>query len=200
VQYHIDHVPLLIQPPVKAFELEVSSRYSGRNSSTLHIRSCQRWTYIEESPVSGTAVLELEIPSGYYQYQPVLDNIVKDMNRGVVKNLRRIKISERKLHVYFNYLDTRPTCVSLKVQRWFPVANLTQYLRARIYDYYAPERYNETSVSHFNLYVLSICQVCGSFQCPYCPYFSTATVSQISVIVLISCLLISVLRLISNGT
>ena len=24
------------------------------------------------------------------------------------------------------------------------------------------------------LYVLDICEVCGSYQCPYCPYFSAA--------------------------
>ena len=24
------------------------------------------------------------------------------------------------------------------------------------------------------LYVLDICEVCGSFQCPYCPHFSSA--------------------------
>lgn len=24
------------------------------------------------------------------------------------------------------------------------------------------------------LYVLDICEVCGSFQCPYCPYYSAA--------------------------
>ena len=24
------------------------------------------------------------------------------------------------------------------------------------------------------LYVLDICEVCGSYQCPYCPYFSSA--------------------------
>ena len=24
------------------------------------------------------------------------------------------------------------------------------------------------------LYVLDICEVCGSYQCPYCPYFSAS--------------------------
>uniref|UniRef100_T1IN02 CD109 antigen n=1 Tax=Strigamia maritima TaxID=126957 RepID=T1IN02_STRMM len=191
VQYSIDYVPLLIKPPVKAFELTVQTQYSGRNASTLHIYSCQRWTYVEESPVSGAAVLELEIPTGYYQYQPILEKIVENENRGLRKNIRRIKITERKLH-----LDTRFTCLNLNVQRWFPVANLTQYLRARIYDYYAPERFNETDFKHFNLYVLSICQVCGSYQCPYCPHFSFGHVAHISYLIFIVCLMFSVLRLI----
>lgn len=30
------------------------------------------------------------------------------------------------------------------------------------------------------LYVLDICEVCGSYQCPYCPYFSGAPTAIIS--------------------
>ena len=25
-----------------------------------------------------------------------------------------------------------------------------------------------------SLYILSICEVCGSYQCPYCPFYSSA--------------------------
>ena len=35
-------------------------------------------------------------------------------------------------------LDDQPICVSFTVQRWYPVANLTRYIPARVYDYYAP--------------------------------------------------------------
>ena len=37
------------------------------------------------------------------------------------------------------------------------------------------ERFNETMVNAFSLYVLSVCHVCGSYQCPYCPIFSGAS-------------------------
>ena len=34
------------------------------------------------------------------------------------------------------------------------------------------ERFNETMFNTQNLYYLSVCHVCGSYQCPYCPIFS----------------------------
>ncbi len=51
---------------------------------------------------------------------------------------------------------------------------MTRYLPVRVYDYYAPERFNETIVETFELYVLDICQVCGSYQCTYCPIYNHA--------------------------
>lgn len=42
------------------------------------------------------------------------------------------------------------------------------------------------------LYVLDICEVCGSYQCPYCPYFSGAPVAiNINSIIVSYSLLIS---------
>ncbi|PRD26756.1 UNVERIFIED_CONTAM: hypothetical protein NCL1_37255 [Trichonephila clavipes] len=69
-------------------------------------------------------------------------------------------------------LDQENTCLSFTIQRWYPVANMTRFLPVRVYDYYAPERFNETIFEVYSLFVLSICQVCGSYQCPYCPIFS----------------------------
>jgi len=45
------------------------------------------------------------------------------------------------------------------------------------------------------LYVLDICEVCGSYQCPYCPYFSSApVVINVNHPIIVSCsLLISAL-------
>ena len=41
------------------------------------------------------------------------------------------------------------------------------------------ERFNETMVNAYSLYVLSICHVCGSYQCPYCPIFSSSPLASI---------------------
>lgn len=105
-----------------------------------------------------------------------------------------------------------PICVGFTVQRWFPVANMTRFMPVRVYDYYAPgklfchetsccsdsnecycfldtERFNETMVNAYSLYVLSVCHVCGSYQCPYCPVFSGCPVGQPSLPVLLVCLL-----------
>nr|BAR45625.1 macroglobulin complement-related 1 [Scolopendra japonica] len=174
VQYTIDYDPLIIQPPVKAFDLNVRARFSGRNSSIINVKTCQRWTNLAESPMSGVAVFEMVVPTGYYQYQPVLDDTVAQHIRRGIRNLHRIKITERMIHVYFSYLDSRSTCIDFTLQRWMPVANMTQFLRVKVYDYYAPERYNESMLDVIGLYSLSICEVCGSYQCPYCPHFSAA--------------------------
>lgn len=34
------------------------------------------------------------------------------------------------------------------------------------------ERFNESMFEVYQLYAMSICHVCGSYQCPYCPVFS----------------------------
>jgi hypothetical protein len=169
VQYNVDWPHLQIQPPVRAFDLNVQMQAYGRNSSHLVFRSCQRWHYTKESYTSGMAVLEVTIPTGYLIQQQELDVYVKS---GQVRNLQEARFTERKVAFYFDYLDTSPICVMFTVQRWYPVANLTRYIPVRVYDYYAPERFNETMVNAYSLYVLSVCHVCGSYQCPYCPIFS----------------------------
>ena len=35
-------------------------------------------------------------------------------------------------------IHSTPTCVEATVQRWFPVANLSQVMPVRVYEYYAP--------------------------------------------------------------
>ena len=42
------------------------------------------------------------------------------------------------------------------------------------------------------LYVLDICEVCGSYQCPYCPYFSAAPKSiSLNLVVLFSLVILT---------
>ncbi|KAL1431844.1 hypothetical protein MTO96_013936 [Rhipicephalus appendiculatus] len=132
------------------------------------------WIRTEESPRSGMAVLEVNLPSGYYIQQQTLDAYVQS---GAVRNLREARYEEKKAEIYFDYLDTSPICVNFTAQRWYPVANMTRFISIRVYDYYAPERFNETMFEVYNLYALSICHVCGSYQCPYCPVFNTAPTS-----------------------
>jgi hypothetical protein len=69
---------------------------------------------------------------------------------------------------------------------------MTRYLPVRVYDYYAPERFNETVVQTYELYVMDICQVCGSYQCTYCPTYNHATRGLMtSSLTMIAALLIS---------
>ncbi|KAF8787021.1 CD109 antigen-like [Argiope bruennichi] len=183
VQYNVDYPHLQTQPPVQAFDLKVKGYYYGRNSSHIEISTCQRWTFSEESDKSGMAVVEVDIPTGYVIEQQKLDAYV---HSGRVRNLREARFHERKVAFYFNYLDQENTCLSFTIQRWYPVANMTRWLPVRVYDYYAPERFNETMFDVYNLFVLSICQVCGSYQCPYCPIFSWSNNIVASPILLIT--------------
>ncbi|XP_037302201.1 uncharacterized protein LOC119192491 [Manduca sexta] len=53
---------------------------------------------------------------------------------------------------------------------------MSRYLPIRVYDYYAPERFNETIFDALPTYLLNICEVCGSSQCPYCAIYNAAVV------------------------
>lgn len=64
---------------------------------------------------------------------------------------------------------------------------------ARVYDYYAPERYEEIMVNAYSIYQLSICHVCGSYQCPYCPIYSKANFISLNGLVIFINLFIIIL-------
>lgn len=86
----------------------------------------------------------------------------------------------------------------LQVRRYFPVANLTRTRQAVILEamrpgepyfrvlrwfsaklslqpFHIPERFFVRTFNATSLYILSVCEVCGSYQCPYCPTFSAAS-------------------------
>ncbi|KAJ6219290.1 hypothetical protein RDWZM_005102 [Blomia tropicalis] len=192
VEYSVDWKMFQIQPPIRSFDLDVIATYTGRNSSHINFKSCQRWVNTAESMSSGMSVLEVTIPTGYVIQQQELDTLIRS---SVITNLKEARFTDRKVNFYFDYLDTSYTCVSFTVQRWYPVANLTRYIPIRVYDYYAPERFNQSLFSTQNLYYLSVCHVCGSYQCPYCPIFSSAPPSlsiHTHIPLLISIILINV--------
>ncbi|GIX92091.1 CD109 antigen [Caerostris darwini] len=171
VDYNVEWRHLMMPPPLPSFNLDIRAEYSGRNNSRITFRSCQSWTLLSESRTSGMAVLEVTLPTGYIVEQHELHGYVRSRR---VRNLREARFREGGIVFYFEHLDVSPICVTFDAQRWYPVANMTRFLSAKVYDYYAPERYNETIVEMFNLFVMNICQVCGSYQCPYCPVFSSA--------------------------
>ncbi|XP_035214873.1 CD109 antigen-like isoform X2 [Stegodyphus dumicola] len=187
VQYNVDKEFLLIQPPVPAFDLNVKSYYHGRNKSHMNIKSCAKWTYTEESETSGVAVVEISLPTGYFIHKPEMDKYVYSR---AVPRLQRGRVYPKSAVFMFDYLDTSWSCVNFTIQRWYPVANMTRYLKARVYDYYIPERYKEVIYEDFELYVLNICEVCGSYQCPYCPYFSYAARLDIQWMLLVAMVMI----------
>ncbi|XP_055836830.1 CD109 antigen-like [Episyrphus balteatus] len=177
VQYNVDNPKFQTKPPVPAFSLQTNALFQGRNHSHISYECCQSWTHLNESERSGMAILDVTIPTGYYIQQQKLDSYVLGKS---VRNLRRAKFMEKKIVFYFDYLDNTDICLNFTVERWFPVANMSRYLPIRVYDYYAPERFNETIFDALPTYLLNICEVCGSSQCPYCIIYSKSSKSTIS--------------------
>ncbi|CAG5133426.1 unnamed protein product, partial [Candidula unifasciata] len=161
---------------IKFFDLYVDLlSFRGRNDTIMEMTTCVSWLYQEKSLTSGLSVLEVEIPTGYI----VMNDTLRDYVRSrLVNNLRRAEFYERKVVFYFEYLDASKTCVYFRADRWFPVANSTIQHRMRVYDYYEPGMHNTSMYTTRNLFLLNICFVCGSYQCPYCPYFNAATIAQ----------------------
>lgn len=169
--YGVDFEPGLDYPPVNSFDFTIYSQFYGRNNSHLRFTACQRWTYTEESETSGVAVVEVHLPSGYYVMQ---DDLIRLVESKTVRNLRWAYRTSTYIKFFFNHLDTKETCVTYEVERWYPVANHSRYNMARVYDLYQPERFNMTLMEVYPLYDLDLCEVCGSYQCPYCPFYSSA--------------------------
>lgn len=173
VQYNVDKVKFQTKPPVDAFHLHTRGHFHGRNQSHITYTSCTRWLNTNESIRSGMAVLDVAVPTGYIIQQQNLDNYTRSRQ---IRNLQRARFLEQKVLFYFDYIDQEETCVEFTLERWYPVANMSRYLPIRIYDYYAPERFYEEMFDSFSTYILNICEVCGSSQCPYCPIYNMATI------------------------
>lgn len=48
------------------------------------------------------------------------------------------------------------------------------------------ERFIQVLVNSTPLHVLDICEVCGSYQCPYCPHYNTAATIAASYLVILT--------------
>ncbi|XP_069113947.1 CD109 antigen-like [Argopecten irradians] len=152
-------------------------QFSGRNFSTMEMMPCVSWIYTQKSMTSGLSVLEIDMPSGYVVMNDTLRNLV--LNK-TVRNLQRAEFYNRKVVFYFDYLDQSRSCVRFQAHRWYPVANMTIQHKMRLFDYYEPGFHNTTMYTTYNLFNLNICYVCGSYQCPYCPFFNVATILKAS--------------------
>ncbi|OQR66876.1 CD109 antigen-like, partial [Tropilaelaps mercedesae] len=183
VTYNVDRDYLLVPPAQDAFDLRIDTKYWGRNKSHVEVETCTRWTLTRVGNISGAAVVEVIVPSGFYHYRPVIDRYVAG---GKQPRLKRAFIAERSAAFMFDAIPAYEwTCFKFHMQRWFPVANSTRYLKAKVYEYHAPENYKEKIFENRDLWVLNICEVCGSYQCPYCPFFSRTTRTSANTFVLL---------------
>nr|XP_018913243.1 PREDICTED: CD109 antigen isoform X1 [Bemisia tabaci] len=188
-QYNVDIAKFQTAPRIESFGVKAWAHFHGRNQSHITYNVCQKWTLLNESVRSGMAVLDIGIPTGYIIQQQKLDSYI--LSR-YVRNLQRARYQEKKVLFYFDYLDEEDICVNFTIERWFPVANMSRYLPIRVYDYYAPERFNETIFDALPTYLLNICEVCGSSQCPYCPIYNLAVTLARPTLLLTICFSIAV--------
>ncbi|KAJ9579706.1 hypothetical protein L9F63_004632, partial [Diploptera punctata] len=129
---------------------------------------CIRWI-LQDPPVSGSSVLEVELPTGYNLLESEAEQLVTS---GIHPTLRDARTVEGKTFWYFEYITQEQTCFNHTVKRWFPVANISLVRQVMLYETYAKENFIMILVNSTPLYILNICEVCGSYQCPYCPYYN----------------------------
>ena len=101
-QYNVDHDFQLLQPPVEAFDLSVDMTFSGRNKSRIAIKSCAKWILTKERHTSGVAVLELTLPTGYWQNPAVIE---KYLQSRTVPRLSQAKVRPRSATFMFDYVS-----------------------------------------------------------------------------------------------
>ncbi|XP_023346769.1 CD109 antigen [Eurytemora carolleeae] len=168
--YGIDYPPLVDSPPKRCFDLTIKETFSGRNKSNIMYTSCIKWTCLDDGPQSGFAMLVLDIPSGYLLLQPDALQIVR--SKKIPQLVDADMEKEGKTIWYFDHIPAKTQCFDQTITRYYPVANLSRTRQALIIEPQRPEKFFIRTFNSTALYILSVCEVCGSYQCPYCPYYS----------------------------
>ncbi|KAK3858623.1 hypothetical protein Pcinc_035182 [Petrolisthes cinctipes] len=198
VSYGVDWNELKKQPPVESFALTIYEDFSKfGNKSHCNIEVCARWINTEESFASSATVIEIEVPTGYVAFQRDLEKSIYSAH--VNKTFPSIRdvigghgdVFAKKTVWFFDYVPSNETwCFEYTMKRWYPVANLTRVRKATIYEQYQPERFQMVMLNS-SVNTLDVCEVCGSYQCPYCPVFSSGpTLNLPSLLTLVSSVLL----------
>ncbi|KAM7536349.1 hypothetical protein Aperf_G00000084793 [Anoplocephala perfoliata] len=151
-----------------SFNLECTPSFSGRNNSVMRMSVCGSWTGnhpIEPANESGMAVFKIQVPTGYIVMNDELRDYVLS---NAVPRLKYARFRSQFVHFFFDKLTTERTCVEFTASRFYPVSNTTDHQSCYAYEYYEPARYNNSMYEVISLYTNMICNVCGSYQCPYC--------------------------------
>ncbi|XP_042213944.1 CD109 antigen-like isoform X2 [Homarus americanus] len=175
VSWGVDVLNFIEQPHKKYFELSVLEIYHQfRNKSLITTTVCARWMATEDGIMSSAALIEVEIPTGYMFFQPLADLTVSSIKaNGSFPQLRNVHTTHTHVFWQFDYIPSdKKQCFSYDIQRWYPAANLTSIRSATVMELFAPEHFEMVMIDASPLAKLDICEVCGSYQCPYCPIYS----------------------------
>ncbi|CAH1782654.1 unnamed protein product [Owenia fusiformis] len=151
------------------FDLEVNLRWAGANNSIMYMTPCARWLRTDVGPTSMLAYFQIDIPSGFTIFRKELNKHMREY-----PFVRRNFFKRKSLIIYVDQIGTDWLCSTVRADRWYPVANGSIQHSAIVAEYYQPEIQNKTLYTTYNLFSQHICLVCGSFQCPYCPYYNSA--------------------------
>ncbi|XP_038068453.1 CD109 antigen-like isoform X2 [Patiria miniata] len=139
---------VLVRP---SFELTVSMLDINKN--TVNIVACGR--YIGGNAVTGMAMIEIGLPSGFYADEGALTNEVQ-----AKENLQKYELGKRTVYLYLESLMRNTDyCFNVVARRDKIVANLKPS-NAVIYEYYKPGDQTVVSYSSRSLSEASVCQTC----------------------------------------
>ncbi|ELT94762.1 hypothetical protein CAPTEDRAFT_205314 [Capitella teleta] len=156
-------------PSFASYDIEVAEMsFRGRNASSLFMTICASWTRTDLYSESGMTFLKIAIPSGY----TVTRDAIHALYSSGVPGLRRARFYDQTLVIFMETFTATRKCVSFEAKRWYPVANMSIAHDLQIRNYAEEGLYHQTSWEAYTLFHLHICQVCGSFQCPYCQFYN----------------------------
>ncbi|XP_068239791.1 CD109 antigen-like [Palaemon carinicauda] len=172
----VDLPEFLLKPPRTYFSLMVKEDYLfPRNKTHIRTSICARWLATDISPNSHAALLQVENPSGYFFEIQMANDHASHVRRTKIPQLMNAKSTPRKMFYQFHHIPgDKKVCFDYVTERRFPVANHTAVRSATISEQFAPEHFQTTVIDASPLSILDICEVCGSYQCPYCPSYSSA--------------------------
>ena len=173
--FNVEYPWLIRKAPYEAFKMDVKTKLYGRNFSHIGVDVCLSWLpenlKILNANRSGHVEFSMQLPTGYIVEERYLKSLIGDpVNYGDGEN-----IPGPGVNFLLEYLDVTPTCFTFAMTRYIPVANLSRYYEMKIYEYNEPNNAVRSMYHLKDIFGLDICEVCGSYQCPYCPYYAFAS-------------------------
>ncbi|CAF0782034.1 unnamed protein product [Adineta steineri] len=184
VEVNVEYPELIRPVAYEAFQMSLNVHLSNKyNFSYLLYEPCVTWLPgLTKAGRSGWSIFTIEIPTGYKIEERYLKDLV---GFGIVRNLRDAENYPNSLNFLFEFFDTTPICWAFELKRYIPVANMTRYYEMKAYEWHEPWSANRSMYTLRTLFGLDICSVCGSYQCPYCPYYAKSSQIQITLFIII---------------
>jgi hypothetical protein len=131
---------------------------------------CFNWLRTDLAPQSGMANVIVGIPTGFI----ISRDTIEWMYTAGFVGLKRVMFYNQQLVTFWDSVGPNRTCFSFVADRWYPTANTSIDHLLMIQEYSEFGMLELGAYNAFSLFQLHICQVCGSFQCPYCQFYNAA--------------------------